>query len=559
MKKIHLYCLLVAMIITTSCSQDVKMERLLEQIPANTDVVFVGSVKTVVESAGGSLDDGKIKLPSDITSELPNDVMDGYDEANDFLRKMGVDPDACAIVVNFKNNNPIFVFSISDKKKFLDAIDEEGFRERGSEEDVTIYKKRVYESSESGYDDYGYIAVNGSYGYWIESVWEGSNFKPAQYLQRMIDDAGDNNFADTKYGEYLTNSNVGGVAVAWPKEVRSQLRDAGLSQDLVSIFDGTICLRGSLTDDKATVEMKLFDRDGNEINMDVFQKFMDTSATINGEALALLGKNENFISAVSLKNFNWDKYMDLITGASNMSRYDRAQLDALISYLEKIDGTVAVGFGLTDGLESIINLSNEQNEMLQFSATIVVETKDGKAKKLIDDMKGFLEQSGVPFTESQSGLSVDLANIGTSGSLYAKSVSNFVVLANHPISDSNSNDLVSNTDFTNYLSATCIGLDRGNRLMRDLHVDDDVKLMLTCKPQTLETSMTLEIKGEDKKGLIAKAAHIILGIVSQSRELDNRFNENRNDYEYGDTIVVDPDTIAYDAYPDYPDSAAYAY
>ena len=41
------------MLMAASCSDNSKMKGLLEQVPADADVVLVGSVKTVLESAGG--------------------------------------------------------------------------------------------------------------------------------------------------------------------------------------------------------------------------------------------------------------------------------------------------------------------------------------------------------------------------------------------------------------------------------------------------------------------------------------------------------------------------
>ena len=39
------------------------MKDLLENVPASMDVVMVGNVKTIIESAGGNMEDSKIHLP----------------------------------------------------------------------------------------------------------------------------------------------------------------------------------------------------------------------------------------------------------------------------------------------------------------------------------------------------------------------------------------------------------------------------------------------------------------------------------------------------------------
>lgn len=54
----------MAVLLSVSCTDNTKMQNLLENIPENTDFVFVGSVKTVLESAGGKIENSKIVLPN---------------------------------------------------------------------------------------------------------------------------------------------------------------------------------------------------------------------------------------------------------------------------------------------------------------------------------------------------------------------------------------------------------------------------------------------------------------------------------------------------------------
>lgn len=537
-------CLAVVMLLTVSCSENAKLKDLLKQIPADADVVLVGNLKTVMESAGGSLADSKIKLPSNIADELPSSAMNDIDDVNAFLKKSGIDLDACAFFVDYNQNYPVIVFSLTDKKQFVDAIEDKGFREKTSEDDIVFYTKKTYASSDPDWDDYDYIAVNGSYAYWIQSVWVGSKFKPVRYLQDMIEAADDKNYMDTPYGDYIIDGNAGGIALKWPKDMKKELRKSGMPSDMLSVYDGVICMRANLSDNQCTVDIKLYDKDGHEINADFAKQFTDTSATIDGKALAMLGKDESLIYTLSLKNFAWGKYADWIADASDMSRSERSQLNAVISYFEKINGTVAVGFGLKDGLTSIESMYNENDILAQFSTTMVIETKNGKAKQLIEDMKGFLEEAQIPFNESGSGFSIDIRELG--GELNVKHFNNFVVLANHPIKENNYNALVKNTNFTDYLFAFCIGLNKENPLMRDLNIKNDVKFMIYSKPETFETSMMLEIDGKGDSGVIAKAVNIVLGIAQNADEIAERFERARysNYYDYEPDYYYDEVTEA---------------
>ncbi len=324
---------------------------------------------------------------------------------------------------------------------------------------------------------------------------------------------------------------------------------------MASLYDGTFCMRGELAENQCTVNFKLFDRDGKEVSAEQFAKYYDTSATINEKALALLGKDEFVIGAVSLKNMNWDNFADMFAGAAHMSRSDRAGLNAVLGYLEKIDGTVAYGFGLTNGLESVASMSNGKDPLNQFSATLVVETKEGKAKQMVEDMKGFLEKAQFPFDETLSGLSVPLERTGVSGSIYIKQADNFIVLANHPIQESNDNALVKETNLADNLAAFCIGLDKDNKLMRDLDVDNNVRLIAYTKPNVMESSMVLEIDGNNDGGVIAKFAKIVIKIMDQSKDIERRFENAytpEEDYGPADTVLTASDE--YDT--EYADTAA---
>ena len=91
-------CLFLAMLMAASCSDNSKMKGLLEQVPADADVVLVGSVKTVLESAGGKLENSQIILPAFISDNLSQGEKKDFDEANAFLKDSGIDPEACAVI-----------------------------------------------------------------------------------------------------------------------------------------------------------------------------------------------------------------------------------------------------------------------------------------------------------------------------------------------------------------------------------------------------------------------------------------------------------------------------
>lgn len=543
---------IVAVVVALSGSS--KMKNLLKQVPADAEIVAVGNVQTILESAGGKIEDSKISLPSFFTDFLGKEKMKDVDKANEFLKKSGIDPEACAVFGFFKKNNPVVLFALNDAKQFVKTIEEEGFKEKDKDGDITIYTKKVYEGYEPEYDDYGYIAINGNYAYWIERVWAGSDLRPTSFLPQVIKDAADKNFADTPYGSYILEGNAGGVAFKWPKEMRQMMRENGVPSDLLSIYDGTVCLRGNLKKEKAEVVMKMFDENGKELDADLFKDFMDPSAQIDKKALKLLGKDEVMVMAASLKEVKWDKYADLITGTARMSRAEKAQINVVFDYLKNVEGTVAAGFGLTNGMESVKQMNSHDEVMRAFSATLVVETKDGKAKRIMDDLKGLMEKMRMPFEDQAKGFTIDLSQMGAEGKVYAGIVDDFIVVANHPIKEDGRNIWANEGDLTDYISAFGLWLKKDNKLMRDLGLPYEVKFTVCCKPKSMETSMVLEIDGDDNPGVIAGIAKLALKMAEKGKEMSgqryagNKLSEENRDDEaaVADSVYID-DTDAADS------------
>ena len=213
-------------------------------------------------------------------------------------------------------------------------------------------------------------------------------------------------------------------------------------------------------------------------------------------------------------------------------------MNAVFSYLEKIDGTVAYGFGMTQGIESYINIDKGQEVLKQFSTTIVVETKEGKAKQLIEDMKGFMEQMRVPFKEDATGFSIDLTDQGMGGKVYVKNVDNFIVLANHEIKESNDNPLVKSADFDGCVAALYVGMNSGDKLSKDLDVKDNMLLGICCKPKDGTAYVTLEVDGNSDSGVIEKFAKIIINSKNKLQaKAEEAYAEPEpdSDVEFADT------------------------
>ena len=141
----------------------------------------------------------QIVLPEYITNEMASGDTKEYDEMNDFLKDSGIDLEACALMYSFKKNVPVMLFALEDNDKFVKAIKDKEFEKDTEENDVTIYVK-----PEKGYGDPKYIAINGSCAYMLQAD---KDVDAVRYLQRIIEDADENNYAGTPYGDYILDAN----------------------------------------------------------------------------------------------------------------------------------------------------------------------------------------------------------------------------------------------------------------------------------------------------------------------------------------------------------------
>lgn len=517
MKRINFLLVALTALLTASCW---KGGGLLDQIPAEADLVLTGNVQTIIESAGGSLEDSKLKLPGWLLGELPGDVHDGIDEINGFLKKSGINTDNAAMFMDIKKEMTVIVFSLDDKKLFVKKIEDLGFREKDDEDGVVYYEK-----SDSRY--WGdYIAVKGSYAYYIPEA--DKDEKPVRFLEDAIEEAHGKSFAKTSWGAYIASGNAMGFALNMTPFQRI-MREEGMPAGLLSMYDGVLCMRGDLTRDKCLFDIKFYDENGKDKMASLYKDYMDVNASIDSKALSYLGEDEFMVYAASMKDVDWDRYADMLL--SGLSRSERAQANAVLGYLEKFNGTVAFGFGLAGGLDEIGEMASDEDKILSnMSMTLVVEAKKGKADQLLNDLKGFMEQADVDFDDNASGFTVDMArNAGMDGTIYAKTIGDFIVMANHPIKEGGSNPVVKTTKMSSCLQAFGIVLNKNNKLMRDLEMSDDIIFTTTCMPRSMDMAMTLEIPG-GKDGFIAKAAKIVLGLAKQADKIEEAFDSGYGDY-----------------------------
>lgn len=553
MKKILQWgMMVVALALATSCSNR-KVSDLLDRVPANTEYTLVGDVETILESAGGEIKDGELKLPSSIENELPSYMSNELDDLNELIKEAGVNPDAACMAISFKlQMRPVFIVKIDDEKKFLSYLDDNRFRERGEEDGLTMY---VMKDEGDWYTMGSFVGVKDSYAYILSNVYmhEDMEFNPERALTKFVAAADEESMGSTAAGKYIAETNAGGFIFHMTSDFSKQMREYGTK--IPSIANGYSCLRANVEEDNLTFNFKMFDEDGKERKAEDYGTMANLDGRIEKEALTYLGKDENMVMAVSLKDVKWNKVISQIEENVGLSRNDEAMLDIVKGYLQKIDGTVAVGFGIKGGLDGIVDIDYGHKPFEAMSFTVVLQTKENKSKGIVKDLKEMMDNYGMPYESTASGFTVQLDK---ESKIFVEAKGNYVIFANHKISQS-VNDAVKSFDFSEYMAAGAIVFNKDNKMMRDLGIENDVILSLTSDAETCEVTAKVEIKGGKGKGFVAKAFGIILDVISNQKAIDRKYNARRdeirgNSYDdyYGEyaveeTYVVEPDYYGTDS------------
>lgn len=503
----------LALVILASCSgtSDNKTAALLSLVPDHASVVAVGNLHTVVESAGGTLDAGGIGLPPYIKAELTGSNLEKLQEINDLLARSGVDTEILACACDAGLENTIIICTLTDPAKFGQAVTGEDFERVSDENGLSVYARRSKSM---------FIAENGGNAYFYFGTDKTDT--AVGYIARFISDASASSYASTAFGREIADCNAVGVAFSLSDIMGRELGKNGIPPAFQEMYGGVMCLKTDIQGDAITAHVKYFNPDGTERDLKEFWDGADLSSHISGEAMEYMTDAEFFVGAIVLKNVDWGKFFDTLADAYGMRRSERAIFSVVKGYLENIDGTVAFGLGLDNGLQSVADISKGRNVMGSFSATIVVETKEGKAPRLIDDIRSLLDMANLPYSDTADGISMTIPQIG--GSIFASATDRILVISNKPIGKDNDNPCLAAIPFQNYFNASALVFKRDNPLMRDFGLDYNVYLTGYSEPMTMANESRLQIEGGGNEGVVAKIIKIAIAISKQSDSISARFN-----------------------------------
>lgn len=548
---VKLTLMVAAMALATSCSNS-KMEKLLDLVPANSEAVMLCDVETLVKSADGSIKDCRIKLPSSIENDIPSFMSRDIDKFNEMTHEAGINPEAICMVVNGKymDYRELYIVKLDDKKKLTAYLEDNSFREKDEEDGITLYVKK--EENSWGSSENTYVAIKDSYIYYLPYVYayEDMDFNPERSIKKFIEAAGEESIGKTKAAKYVAGGSVGGFIAHVDKKILNQA--GSVPSEVKKLVDGYFCMRANLDGNALTLTAKMFDEDGKEKNFDDFGNLMNMDAKIDKEALTYLGKNENMVMALSLKDVKWNKIIDRIADEGYLSRREVAMMDEVKKYLQKLDGTVAVGFGLTNGINSITDLDKGYKPMEAMSFTMVAQCKEKQPKAIVEEVKTMLTNVNLPFKSTSAGINVTMDDM----SFYMEAKGNYLVVSNRKISQG-VNEAVKAINFSDYITAGAIVLSKNNKLMSDLGIDNDVVATYTADPKKCELNFKAEIEGGKAKGFVGKLFEMIITISSNHKAIEKKvqnrvekIDSERYGIYYNDSYGYEDYAVA-EAEPDY--------
>ena len=525
--------MLVLALLAASCSKT--KDSLLEGVPHDMDYVVIGDLQSIIKSAGGSIDGSQITVPNFIAKELGSDDEDKIERLNEELQRNGVNPKKIVIVGKYKYKTPVVVFALNDANAFEKSSIEEGFAETKKEKGATFYSKKVQtDGMDSDWDFYDHFAVRGNIVYYVNSVRQGDIFKPQKFIADMIEDSDDKSFAETPFYEYISEGNAGGVALRiggdFGDDYEKVEKKKKKNDDFADFYKGVLCMKGNLDGDEATVDMKFFDNDGKDKDLSKIAECIDLSAKVDADALQYLNENEFLVCALSLKDVDWDKYLDSMVDACRLFSINPITFGIIKGYLEKIDGTVAVGWGVENGV-STINDFKRKNDLNGFSFTMVCQTKEGKADEIMSELTTFYNMSGMPYRESDGG--VELLLPASEKKLHVKAIGNTLVLSTNPVKK-RQNPVVKAVDFASSISSFAIVLPKSHQLMSELGLDNDFSLVCQSKGETSEGKLTLKVSGTDNVGVVGRLAKIFFAINAKNKEL-----RAAQEKEYSEELILE--------------------
>lgn len=470
MKKFLTRVLSTVLIVTclASCSKEEKKSTfneqnttMLEQIPATAVMAGVVNLKELATSAEIGLSSSGITLPAYITNMIPDYNERALSEVNEVLAQSGIDPTVIGVFcMNTDPDDAIAVLRLSNPAKFNNLLDEIDIDDEENISGVNVCSS----------DDVRFT-VRGNYVYLTNS----SKYTLAYGVGAL---SYNDTFASTAAGEYVAKANIA-AGVFNVGVYETMLRDEGTPEAILRLVeDSFVGMNCSVSDSKLNVSLAYFDKNGTPINLisvlrnnsidGVNLGWLDLEGSIDANAARYLLPGTNAAVALTTKGLDWYQLMELVIDMSNLRNEEAMYARAAVEYLENLEGTVMVGVTPKNGLNSLLSLAYcEDNPFLvlnEFDFSVVIETKQGKARPMFNQFKSLLAAQGIPYDVEGESISISLDDY----SFYFGALDDMLTISTKPVTGPNDNPVAKAANFSSESVAAIVALPANSQIISQL-------------------------------------------------------------------------------------------
>ena len=465
----------------------------LDVIPAESDLVITIDGEQIIKSSGCKMSGGELEL-SDALNKIVNKMRSDDRRLLDELKQASCfDFSQVAIVINMcaDDNDPdweesYIVLPVDDRDKAVEFFEGIHNKIRFDEEDGYMVAGRYREYIVMD-EDYCWLHFGSRNVYKSSDETDGSD--AVKHIEKLKKKADKESISDVSFKNDILDGGNAAAAVFDSKKL-SSIVGIEWGDFLADKQYNDLVVGATLSLENAAIEasLQLFNKDGDEI------KLYPWAGEINADFAKYIADKDMLVLATATDpEYKWEK---LIRALEEAFRDDipEEQRKIVLDALSSLAGTISY----TVGVENLETLLKGDLSGLTFMA--MIEIKDGKPKKVLDDVARQFEEIG-----GYSGMTVkyngSVLECGVNGTIFKAEVKNGnIFIANRPLKEVG-NNLMPASYFDGKSFAARLALAKGNQFAQMFDMPGDFIVDFSCDGEKLKARVDFSV-AENAAGVL---------------------------------------------------------